>query len=337
MTPKDSLGLAARRSARTVRVLILERGREKLVKHQLLLDKRSSCKVFLLGLILVQALGCSGGSDQGDMAVTATAPVVTAESGDAWQGRYIGAVTIANVQYYGDALLTADGLMRLYLGAVGGGDGGVIEQAPPAGGSAQLVGTLQGQVNQITGQGQVLGQQCAISKPIRFCAEAGQANISMAVDSQGNIEGEISVTTSAGTETWSLSLGKWTNWYTMTTMQWGLPGQYQGLAEFSIGGDAILNVAADGSLSLQSTGSGCAGTGRGQPHLDGLVLVFDISLSISGCQPPYDYLNGAFSGLASGNPSDYWNYDSLLQIWLSQGADVSGSPQHALSLTMVPL
>jgi hypothetical protein len=45
------------------------------------------------------------------------------ESGDSWQGRYVGTVTIGGVQYFGDALLTADALIRLYVGGPGGNDG----------------------------------------------------------------------------------------------------------------------------------------------------------------------------------------------------------------------
>jgi hypothetical protein len=125
---------------------------------------------------------------------------------DAWQGRYVGTVTIGAVNYFGDALLTADGLIRLYVGGRGGDDG-TIQEAIPAG-SAQLVGTLHGQTNQISGDGLVFGQECAVSAPGRFCAEVGHANISIAVVSAlpVAIQGDILVTTSAGTETWSLDL-----------------------------------------------------------------------------------------------------------------------------------
>jgi len=294
---------------------------------------------FVLGFAFLQALvGCGGGSSQGAMAVTYTVvPARPSESGDAWQGRYIGTVTIGDVQYFGDALLTADGLIRLYVGGPGGNDG-LIQQTIPAG-SAQLVGTLHGQMNQLSGDGLVFGQECAAPNAIRFCAEVGHASMSIAVESaelQGQIQGQISVTTSAGTETWSLDLGSWANYYTVPVTQGGLAGQYQEeLAEFSISGDAMIGIAADGSLSFQSAGSGCMGQGQSRPHLDGSVSVYDVSLSISGCQAPYDYLNGTYSGLASISPSDYWDYDELLRMWLSQD-NVSGSTQPALTLLGLP-
>jgi hypothetical protein len=302
--------------------------------------KPRSWVALVLGFAFLPALvGCGGGSnDRGAMAVTYTAmPATPAESGDAWQGRYVGTVTIGDVQYFGDALLTADGLIRLYVGGPGSDDG-LIQQTVPAG-SSQLVGTLHGQMNQLSGDGLVFGQECAALNAIGFCAEVGHASISIAVesaDSPGHIQGQISVTTSAGTETWSLDLGSWANYYTLPSTQGGLAGRYQEeLAEFSIGGDAIISIAADGSLSFQSAGSGCMGQGQSRPHLDGSVSVYDVSLSISGCEAPYDYLNGMYGGLASSSPSDYWNYDELLRMWLSQES-VSGSSQPALTLLGLP-
>ena len=73
-----------------------------------------------------------------------------------------------------------------------------------------------------------------------------------------------------------------------------------------------------GGLSFQSEGSGCTGDGGLTPHLDGSVNVYDVVPTISGCQPPYDYLNAKFSGLAPTSPSSAWDDDVLLRMWLSQ-------------------
>jgi hypothetical protein len=62
----------------------------------------------------------------------------------------------------------------------------------------------------------------------------------------------------------------------------------------------------------------------------------DVSLTISGCQAPYDYLNGIYSGLASESPSGYWDYDTVLRMWLSQDANGSGTSAPALTLLGVP-
>jgi len=39
------------------------------------------------------------------------------------------------------------------------------------------------------------------------------------------------------------------------------------------------------------------------------------------------YLNGEYGGLLVTTPSDYWNYDAVLRMWLT----TSGSPRVALS------
>jgi hypothetical protein len=297
-----------------------------------------------LGLLLAGLGACGGGSnDQSAVPVPpATAqsapvppPTVTPESGDAWQGRYVGTVTIGGVQYFGDAMLTADGLIRLYVGGPYDADG-VMPLTVPAS-SAQLVGTLHGQTKQISGDGLVFGQECAASNPSRFCAEIGQANISIAagsVDTFADIQGKILVTTSAGTETWSLNMSAFSNYYVdLPAMQGGLAGNYQEeLADFALNGDTVISIDALGELFFQSASSGCTGNGRLRPHLDGAVNVYDVSLTISGCNARYNYLNSTFEGLATTSPSDEWNYDVFLRMWLSHpNPDVSGSSPPALT------
>lgn len=171
----------------------------------------------LPGVLLIALTAC-GGSDGGQSAVPASttqsaSTQSASESGDAWLGHYVGSATIAGVQYFADAMTTADGLIRLYVAgpidADYGGIGGNLPQTVPAT-SAQLVGTLQGPTNQISGDGLVFGQQCEASDPNQFCADIGHANISVAysndTDSLPAIQGNILVTTSAGTETWSLNM-----------------------------------------------------------------------------------------------------------------------------------
>jgi hypothetical protein len=292
------------------------------------------------GFLLVALSACGGGSnDQSSVSLppstAQSAPMPTPESGDAWQGRYVGTVTIGDVQYFGDAMLTADGIIRLYVGGPYNDDGVLPLTAPAR--SAQLVGTLHGQKNQISGDGLVFGQECAASDPIQFCAEIGHANMSIAVvsvESQADIQGKILVTTSAGTETWSLDMFAFSNYYVdLPETQGGLAGNYQEeLADFALSGDTIISIDAAGVLFFQSASSGCTGSGQVRPHLDGAVNVYDVSLIISGCNARYNYLNSTFDGLATSSPSDEWNYDSLLRMWLShQSPDVSGSSPPALT------
>jgi len=289
------------------------------------------------GLLLA---GCGGDNGQIAMPASTTSsapapsPVVTPESGDSWQGRYVGAVTIGGVQYFADAMLTADGLIRLYLGGPYD-DAGLIPAVPAT--SAQLVGTLQQQTNQISGDGMVFGQQCGASDPIRFCAEIGHAYISIAVstvDTFEVIQGNILVTTSAGTETWSLNMGSFSNYYVdLPATQAGLMGDYQEeLADFALSGDTIISIDAGGVLSFQSASSGCTGNGQVRPHLNGAVNVYDVALTISGCNAQYNYLNSTFDGLATTSPSSEWDYDTNLRMWLSHpDPDGSGASSPALT------
>jgi hypothetical protein len=300
------------------------------------------------GLLLIALTACGGGSNgQGAQPVpppTAQSPpvpppVVTLESGDAWQERYIGTVTIGDVQYFGDAVLTADGLIRLYVGGPSDDDGAMPPTVPAS--SAQLVGTLRGQTNQISGDGLVFGQECAASDPGRFCTAIGQANISIAVGPAApfatifaTLQGQILVTTSAGTETWTLDMQAFSNYYIdLPATQGGLAGKYQEeLADFAQSGDTIISIDAEGVLFFQSASSGCTGNGQVRPHLDGAVNVYDVSLTISGCNAPYNYLNSTFDGLATTGPSNEWDYDSNLRMWLSQpNQNVSGSSPPALT------
>lgn len=293
-----------------------------------------ACGGLLLG-------GCGGGDGQSAVPASTTrsapapSPVATPKTGDAWQGRYVGTVTIGGVQYFADAMLTADGLIRLYLGGPYADDGLIPQTVPSS--SAQLVGTLQEQTNQISGDGLVFGQQCGASDPIRFCAEIGHANISIAVssaDSSDVIQGNILVTTSAGAETWSLDMYAFSNYYVdLPAAQGGLVGNYQEeLADFAVSGDTIISIDAEGVLSFQSASSGCTGNGQLRPHLNGAVNVYDVALTITGCNAQYSYLNSTFAGLATTSPSDEWNYDSNLRMWLSHSdPDVSGASPPALT------
>jgi hypothetical protein len=289
----------------------------------------TSLRALLLCFSFVLELaGCGGGGNQSAISdrpagVPSATPAATvpSETGDAWQGRYVGTVKISDVQYYGDALLTADGLIRLYVGGPYLDDG-TVQQSTPAG-SARLVGALRGQTSRVSGEGLIFGQECAASNPIRFCAEIGHANISVAVES-GDIHGEISVMTSDRTETWSLELSPWSNYYVLPATQGALAGQYkEELAEFALSGDTITSIQADGSLFFQSASSRCTGKGLLRPYLDGAVNVYDVSVTISDCHAPYGSFNSTFEGLAPTSPSAAWDYDVLLRMWLSQQAAVT--------------
>jgi hypothetical protein len=297
-------------------------------------------------LISLSLCACGGGSGQSaaPASTTMSAPAppsgVTKESGDAWLGQYVGSVTIAGVQYFADAMLTADGLIRLYVAGpidadYGGGNAGNLPGTVPAT-SAQLVGTLQGPTNQISGDGLVFGQQCEAPNPIQFCAEIGHANISVAYSTGADfpvIQGDILVTTSAGTETWSLNMSLYGPNYIGLSTPEDIAGIYkEELADFALSGDTLITIDDKGVLFFQSASSGCTGNGQVQPHLNGAQNIFDVTMTISDCNTQYSYFNGKYDGLATTTTSSEWDYDSNLRMWLSQpDPDVSGPSPPALT------
>jgi Domain of unknown function (DUF5666) len=230
-------------------------------------------------------------------------------------GRYVGTVKIGDGQLFGDALLTEDGAIRLYVGGPYSSDGS-IQTTKPAG-SAQFVGAYDVNEGRATGSGVIIGQGCANPGAIRFCGESATGELTFVVDSD-NIQGAIQVATNEGNETWSLDLRAWSNYYLLSAAPQYVAGQYQEeLAEFAIDGDTIMNVDGE-ELSFQSSHSGCTGNGALAPHRDGAFNVYDVTVTIGNCNPPYSHLNGSFEGLATTSAGAYWDYDSWLRMWLSK-------------------
>jgi hypothetical protein len=243
-------------------------------------------------------------------------------------GHYVGSVAIAGVAYFGDAVVTQDGAMRLYIGgSYAASDGGQnIETVRPES-SEQFVGTLQMRGGKWSGSGLIFGQECAIHPANRFCGQPAPAEFSANASLvsgeaiTANLQGEIQVVTSGGTETWSLDLGLW---FFGAPAQ--LPGQFtEVLAEFASSNDVIVNIDGSGKLFFQGPGSGCVGNGTSAPHAAGPAGIYDVTLLMQSCSGAYAYLNGTYGGLALASPSSIWQYDSLLQIWLSKGS-ADGSP-----------
>ena len=164
----------------------------------------------------------------------------------------------------------------------------------------------------------IFGQGCSAAEPSRFfCRTTAHAKRD---GGAGDLQGEIVVTSpEPQRETWTLELRPWANYYDLPATQGALDGHYkEELADFAQNGDTIVNVDGGGHLSFESASSGCRGDGNLMPHKNGSVNVYDAVLTISDCQPPYDYLNAEFSGLATTSPSTIWDYDVLLRIWLTQ-------------------
>jgi hypothetical protein len=257
-------------------------------------------------------------------------------------GRYIGSVTIGDQQLFGDALITVDGEVRLYVGGPDSGSGALQASRPP-GGSAQFVGHLETMGNASgSATGLVIGQGCTDPQVVRFCSEAASGEMTFTISPvsgaavDANLNGVLHVATSGGEETWLLDLGDWTNWYLLSASG-DNPGQFlyrEELAEFATDDDTVITFSGS-QLQFQSAHSGCTGNGTIVPHLDGAFYVFDVILDIGNCNATYARFNGRFEGLASATAGNVWDYDTFLRMWLSK-PDGTESPV-ALTMLSTPL
>jgi hypothetical protein len=298
----------------------------------------------LVALLLTAVSACGGGSGGGSQpsaAPTQSAPSTSSGSSQApapaLAGHYVGAVTIANVTYFGDAVFTAGGAVRLYVGGVDNENQAlqVLQLTRPAS-SEQFVGTMQLHDGQWSGSGVVIGQQCAVSAANPFCIQPSSANISAYVQSGSSsdspaIQGNIQVATAGGMATWLLDLQQWSDQPDTAVV----PGQYtEVLAEFAASGDVIMNFDSSGRFSFQSAASGCVGNGTAVASHDG-AGAFDVTLLMENCTGPYTYLNGQYDGLALYTASSYWDYDANLRMWLSK--PTGDTPPAALTTLAEPL
>jgi hypothetical protein len=127
----------------------------------------------------------------GDSAAPSVPPVAT----QAWTGHYVGTVKIADVTYFGDAVFTQDGAVRLYVGGPYDNGGELQESRPES--AEQFVGTIQMRDGQWSGSGLIIGEKCAINAANRFCGQPAPAEISATVrlntDGSGSadLQGEI--------------------------------------------------------------------------------------------------------------------------------------------------
>lgn len=255
-------------------------------------------------------------------------------SASSYHGRFVGTVTIDGVEHFGDALVTVDGATRLYVGGPYSSSG-ALQRTKPAS-SVQFTGDIAVLGDHASGSGAVIAQGCAGPERHRFCAEVASGQINVTSDS-GHLRGEIQVRTGGRIESWRLELDEWNNTYELPARLENWTGLYEEeLAEFSPLSDVIVRIDAAGRMFFQGAQSGCAGNGTMAPHLDGAFNVYDVRLTIAGCVPPYSYLDGDYEGLGTQTASGYWDYDSLLRIWVSKRDGATPVPA-ALTMLTRPL
>ena len=208
--------------------------------------------------------------------------------------------------HYGEALLTVEGLIRIYVDGVPG--------APDTLGSRQLVGRLEFTDGEAYGTGLVHTQGCDQSDGSTVCGGAEPAEVTITTATRDALLGEITL---ASGEVWSFDM----RWPTVTylepaTLEFA-SGQYtETLAEPAL--DAVISVDSDGRIFFQSPQSGCVGNGGLVPHAGGAFNVYDVELLVESCASGYEAGNGEFEGLATRTVGDPWSYwGDWLVLWLS--------------------
>ena len=281
----------------------------------------------LVCIVLAQGLtGCDRDKSPAPLPVAAAlppppTPSVPPPSVEAWHGFFEGRITIGDEQRWSEALLTADGAVRMSV-------------APwESAGSAQFVGTFEQSGGQGSGSGIIIGQDCAGSSPGRFCSAPAFAEISITVATRDRLSGEIRVSTDAGQESWSFGM-HWPagTYLERATLEFAAGLYDELLAEFADDGSVIVSVDSAGRLFFQSAQSGCVGNGALAPHLDAEFNVYDVTLTIASCTSVYEYLNGEFEGLATRaieHGGWYVDWGDALVFWLTS----AGTPTRA-AITM---
>lgn len=244
---------------------------------------------------------------------TLPTPQPSAPGDAATHGYFWGTFSIDGSAYYGEALITNDGLVRIY---VGGPPGATFD----AEGSRQFVGRVEYNGYEIHGTGEIVGQGCMTIGGRRLCGGSVTAAISITEATRSLLSGRVK--SDDGAEAWSFRL----SWPTVTylepaTLEMAAGLYRETLATFARGHEVVVSVDAAGRLFFQSAKSGCIGNGTLTPHGDGAFNVYHVVLIVENCDPAYGFGNGEFEGLATrsiGGPWDEWG-DWLL-IWASGAA-----------------
>lgn len=276
---------------------------------------KSPCRVAVCAAIAQGLVGCHSSSGGGGAAAAPPAPQPPAPvavpppppSEPATHGYFAGSIFVGgSYGSYAEAMLTVDGLVRIYVDGVPG--------APNTLGSRQFVGHLEFTDGQAYGTGLVHTQGCDQTGAATVCGGAVPAEVAITTATRNLLLGEITLT---GGEVWSFEMG----WPTVTYLEPAAlefaSGQYTEVLA-SAAFDAVVTVDSGGRLFFQSPESGCVGNGTLVPHGDGTFNAYDVALLVENCASGYESSNGEFEGLATrtiGGAWDYWG--DWLVAWLS--------------------
>jgi hypothetical protein len=291
--------------------------------------------VACLAMTLAGCGGGGGGGSHGTHPYAVPAPIA-----GPWAGHYAGTVTIGGEEYFGEALVTPNGQIRVYVGGPHATDGSLLVTKPPS--SAVYVGTLNAQGTQATPDGEFIGVGCSIAQPEPFC-DGTLVNYGMQLTlDTGAIQGSVDVMVNSVRQTWLLDLQTMNDYYAMPASSKDIAGTYtEQLADFAGDGDTVITIDSGGLMFFQSATSGCTGNGVIQPpqdtSADASANVYPVSLTIENCSSPYDYdFYGTFQGFATPSPSAMGSHDVVLRIWLARQSKDFYDPSAALMMSATP-
>ncbi len=135
----------------------------------------------LMTVVLVIGLGACGGSDSPDAPPPSSGAPSTVQPPPAQpppaqeHGYFVGTVRIGSQEYYGDASVTVDGAVRLYVGGPEAGDAGAGLIRRTTESFSQFIGELEWQRGQAVGSGFIIGQGCGAASRFGSAAKGHRA------------------------------------------------------------------------------------------------------------------------------------------------------------------
>jgi len=272
---------------------------------------------------------------QSNPAPTQTDPPQIASSDYDWQGYFSGYIRTtlqgAGNDYYGEALLTADGALVVYV------DywlGNTVDGQPAEMVRYEFIGTIDDRddvANSAHITGRMIRLTCSADVAGPPCGESIPADGQLTDVTDGYLHGQIDFSTADGDYSWKLSMEWPTSTYTHAATMNFVAGLYsEALADFAHEGDVVINVDTAGTMFFQSAHTGCTGNGLLTPHLDGATNVYDVTLRIESCDATYAYLNTDFVGYATRTIGDWLLWGDWLVFWLA----TPESAQNTAALTM---
>lgn len=285
-------------------------------------------------LAVLFAAGCSSDLDDGPPQPTADSsgaiPIVAPPPpvipvSERVQGYFYGNISVEDDSLRAEAVISADGDVRLFLFDPAASDGETADGAPQKDERMQFFGRLQLADDGLSGSGLVTGEVCVPTRRSRFCGEPAPAFARFTLMPGFALAGEIDVTVGDAVETWWLQLDKW-RWYSVYSPDTLPSGIYHGaFVRVSDQQELIVDIDRDGRLFFQDAMSGCTGNGSVRSRENGAGIVFDIDFSVAACAAPFEDLNTDYSGLAA-TILDGWDLEFEAMIVSVSARDAPAAP-----------